>query len=716
MDRREFLKGVGIASLAPLAANASVVAMRPQPAVKTVYVLSMCHLDVGYTNTERNVLLTYFDDYLPRAMDLAESLRRAAGEERYVWTIAAWMIYQYLEQASPKERKRMEGALQSGDIAWHAMPFTWQSEMLDESLVASSMKISAALDARFGLKTIAGKFADVPGHTRGLIAPLTEAGIEFLDIGDNPGCRAPDVPFLPADGEGGQSGSAAGAEPLEAQCNLFNWRNPDGRQLMVLYHKLGYGGTVAVPGTDVAVSIRVRLDNSGPHSAAEVRAYYASLHRRFPEARIVATNLTTIATALRGTRDRLPLVTEEIGDTWIYGPPSDPGKVARYRELCRLRREWLESGRIHAGDATDLALTSRLILMPEHNWGLSTSEYLKNHVLYTPRQIHRARIVNPAFQKMDDEWTAKRRDIDIAVMTLPAALQEEAVARLNSLKPVRNNLSGLKALGPNPHVETPQFAVALDPANGAIVRLTDKKTGREWASPAHSLALFRYVTFTSADFARFNAQYNTESFAYNDFGKPGMERFPVVHREWLPVLGRCVSGQDAKGLRVVAELHMPEPDPALKDLVSWPKRMTVEFLFPTDERAVVITLQCFRKPANRLAEAMWFSFSPIAPDDKGWTLEKMNQPVSPLDVIKNGNRHMHAVTKDVHYKDGSGSFTLETLDAPVVAPGQRSLLNFNNNQPNMLEGVHVNLYNDLWGTAFPQWYGGDMRFRFALRV
>jgi hypothetical protein len=52
---------------------------------------------------------------------------------------------------------------------------------------------------------------------------------------------------------------------------------------------------------------------------------------------------------------------------------------------------------------------------------------------------------------------------------------------------------------------------------------------------------------------------------------------------------------------------------------------------------------------------------------------------------------------------------------PLVVPGQRSLLDFNNNQIDMREGVHVNLYDNLWGTAFPQWYEQDMRFRFVIR-
>jgi hypothetical protein len=112
----------------------------------------------------------------------------------------------------------------------------------------------------------------------------------------------------------------------------------------------------------------------------------------------------------------------------------------------------------------------------------------------------------------------------------------------------------------------------------------------------------------------------------------------------------------------------------------------------------------------------WLSFSPDAPEADGRLLQKVDQPVSPLDVIVNGNRHLHAVTKNVSYRDRNGTFTLETLDAPLVAPGQRRLLRFDNYQPDMREGVHVNLYNNLWGTAFPQWYEQDMRFRVVIRV
>ena len=51
----------------------------------------------------------------------------------------------------------------------------------------------------------------------------------------------------------------------------------------------------------------------------------------------------------------------------------------------------------------------------------------------------------------------------------------------------------------------------------------------------------------------------------------------------------------------------------------------------------------------------------------------------------------------------------------LVAPGEPSLLNFSNRQPPLQHGMHVNLYNNVWGTNFPMWYAEDARFRFVLR-
>ena len=90
----------------------------------------------------------------------------------------------------------MEEAIGRGDIAWHALPFTWWSEILNRSLIEGGIGISKALDRRYGKVTTGAKMTDVPGHTRGLVTPLAKHGVKFLDIGLNPVPAFPAVPQL----------------------------------------------------------------------------------------------------------------------------------------------------------------------------------------------------------------------------------------------------------------------------------------------------------------------------------------------------------------------------------------------------------------------------------------------------------------------------------------------------------------------------------------
>ena len=76
---------------------------------------------------------------------------------------------------------------------------------------------------------------------------------------------------------------------------------------------------------------------------------------------------------------------------------------------------------------------------------------------------------------------------------------------------------------------------------------------------------------------------------------------------------------------------------------------------------------------------------------------------------------MHAVSRDVTYRDRAGSLTIETLDAPVVALGERSPIAFSKKQPDLSQGLHFSLFNNGWGTNYIQWFGEDMQFRFVVR-
>jgi hypothetical protein len=63
----------------------------------------------------------------------------------------------------------------------------------------------------------------------------------------------------------------------------------------------------------------VKVDNSGPQTAAEVVTGWNATQKEFPNAVLVASSLDDFVIELEKYKNLLPVVTQEIGDTWIYG-------------------------------------------------------------------------------------------------------------------------------------------------------------------------------------------------------------------------------------------------------------------------------------------------------------------------------------------------------------------------------------------------------------
>lgn len=661
------------------------------PNVKRVLAAFKCHFDAGFADTQAGVVKRFFNEYFPKAIQTASQLRNSGGKERYVWTTGSWLLYEFLEQASPEQRKVMEKAVADGDIAWHALPFTWQTELMTPSLIAGGVGLSQALDRRFGRKTTGAKMTDVPGHTRGLVSPLVANGVTFLEIGVNDASTPAQLP------------------------PLFNWKDPKGTMLTVMYHH-HYGEITVIPGSDLAIATVVRDDDSGPHTLEEIHGTYAALSKQFPNAEIVATDLAHIANAIAPYSNKLPIITEEIGDTWIHGVASDPLKLARYRQVLRLREQWLSQKRFAVADSTDLALLRHLLLEVEHTWGTDTKTWLDfDH--YTPNDLA-AMLDTKNYKVVLSSWQEKRRDLTDGVDTLPEALRAETETALRDLQATPPKLAN--ARGPSsPHeIETQHFTVGIDPATGAIRHLYSKKQKRAWASADHPLALFSYQTLSQQDYAQFFSSYviSEEDWAKKDFGKPNIERFGAKSQEWFPSVVDLQLESSQQGHRLLAELKIDDPESIRSGRAAFPEKMYLELWLPEAEPVVHLNFYWFNKRSTRMPEAMWLSFHPIAPDPAGWLLEKSGQQVSPADVVASGNRHMHALSNGFQYRDAQGLLTVETIDAPLVALGKKSPLYFSKSQPDLSAGIHSNLFNNAWGTNYIMWFGEDMKFRYVLRA
>jgi len=234
--------------------------------MRQIHLIFKTHLDVGFTDLAGKVVRNYFKHYIPSALRVAREMREAGGAEKFIWTTGSWLIYEYLEQASAQERKTMEEGILAGDIAWHALPFTTHTELMDAELYRFGLSLSKSLDARFGRRTTAAKLTDVPGHTRAIIPLLADAGVTFLHIGVNPGSTVPGVP------------------------GLFRWQDPGGAEVIVMYES-GYGSAFEIPGLEHSIAFGHTMDNMGPQSAEQVKDVYREFEQRFPGARVFASTL-----------------------------------------------------------------------------------------------------------------------------------------------------------------------------------------------------------------------------------------------------------------------------------------------------------------------------------------------------------------------------------------------------------------------------------------
>ncbi len=655
-----------------------------------VFVVHKTHLDVGFTDLAAEVVRQYVTQFVPAAIRMAQELNGSAREKRFVWTVSSWLLYEALERLKGRDLRQLDEAIVAGSVVWHALPFTSQSEYQGRFLFKQGLRYSSVLDRRYGRRTIAAKMTDVPGHTRGIVRPLAEAGVRFLHIGVNPSSKPPDVP------------------------PLFVWRDTTGHEIVVAYTPR-YGGITVLPGAGLGLFVAHTNDNTGPPTSADVAALHADLKARHPGASIEAAPLDIFAAAAWENRRRLPVLRGEIGDTWIHGPGSDPTKTRGFMALRRLGEKWVADGKADA-PTLDGFLTN-LGLVGEHTWGLNTIYDMATDGSYRRDDFNRAKD-SGRYLKFERSWYEQRKYLDSAVSALPGgALRREARAALAEGAPCRPDFAGTEPVKIGKAVRFGRFQLSVD-ASGALNHLVDTETGNRFASRGRPIGLFTYQTYSREDYARFWHRYavnkvETRIWSYPAFIKV-MQPADCPSADWTPraVRAGVRRGGDC-GDELVVRMTMDGP---AHDDYGAPGELVSVYRTSSDGWSLELDFQWFGKPACRMPEACWLSFVPDVGTRAKWTLVKMGEPVSPRDVVRHGNRVLHSVDDRVECVDGTRALSIRTLDTPFVAAGHRRVLDFCQALPDPRDGVHFNLFNNLWETNFPLWFDEDARFRFTLTM
>ena len=147
--------------------------------IKKVILVFKTHFDIGYTDLAVNVMEDYYTTMLDRVLDTCEQTKDN-GPLRYVWTMPAWPLWMILQHASPDRVQRLEGFIRTGQVTWHALPYTSHYDAGCAEDAVWGLRYARLLSQRFQMPLKrAAKMTDVPGQGRFLPELLSEAGVRL---------------------------------------------------------------------------------------------------------------------------------------------------------------------------------------------------------------------------------------------------------------------------------------------------------------------------------------------------------------------------------------------------------------------------------------------------------------------------------------------------------------------------------------------------------
>jgi hypothetical protein len=350
--------------------------------VTTVHVIQTCHLDVGFADTAAGELANYHQ-FLLEAANISQDFRNNPGQygEGLVFTTHSYIVSLLLDRppgmgfASPNatDQAIIRSAIQRGDIVMQAFPFNSEPETFVPGMFSAALDLTARVSASLGVPVpVVMSQRDVPGATRSMI------------------------PLLVAKGVIGYTGGVNGASLPPALPKAFVWRDPvSDTSILATLHPFGYGGItysdcVVLDGLSHALCMDYNGDNAGPWNRTQIEQHWSQLRSEFPGANIIPSTYDRFFREMETVRSSLPVVTQEMGDTWIYGVPSDPLKLARYRQLMRAYDACVtgDPAQCDPRDPRVLNFTRLAIKVSEHTWGGDVKTFLNDEIHWDNPSFH----------------------------------------------------------------------------------------------------------------------------------------------------------------------------------------------------------------------------------------------------------------------------------------------------------------------------------------
>jgi hypothetical protein len=660
---------------------------------KTLYTVFKTHFDYGFTDRAEAVMEHYIYHFIPRALEICLKTREQGYRYRYVWTLPSYVLHKALETlAGSREGDLLADLTTERQIVWHALPFTFHTDLMRPEDLSYGFRYSDELTQRFGYRPISAKMTDVPGHSLFLPSLLAEKGIRFLHLGCNSCSTPPDLP------------------------PLFWWEGTDGKRILTMYSKGGYGSGAEAPVNwpfPVWLNIAHTHDNLGPHSFEELKGIIAASEKAAEEVRFGT--LDDFARAMLNLNPQLPIITGDLSDSWIHGLGSMPREVAVYRQISRGLAVKEREGKLNLSNPVLRESYNKtrenLLFFAEHTWGLDCKLGLplkEGERPYGKAALAKA-IKEGRYKKLEQTWADKKAYIDRALEGYRFLLSAESNENTTSRK------TGTKTDWSEPAdreqiiLNNGALSLSLDSKTGCPVKLTFNDD--EFIAGSEKWGEYSYSVYGREDINTYLKEYgyNLEPWYLLDFGKfdyPLKKGKTWRGGEDLSIL------KDGSGEKVLVSTSLPSVS---SNLYGNGQNFSLEISLPPDGSFLDLRCTLERKSPTLHSEAGYISF-PFNFSNPKILFDKGGCTVDPSrDILTGASHHIYAAGDWIYMGQGHRGVLIIPLDTPLFSLGKEGIQRFSpcysgNNSHRLI----FNLFNNQWGTNFPQWIDGDITSRFRL--
>ena len=681
------------------------------------------HFDIGFTKLAREIVAQYTTQMLP---DVIETCRKTAdmGKLRYVWTMPSWPLG--VMQENKDRRGELDQLIRDGQIAFHALPFTSHTDFCGLIDTIEGLSCASELADEYQLpKPVSAKMTDVPGHGRILPEILAGAGIRFLHLGCNAYATPPQVP------------------------PLFFWEGPDGSRVLTMYSKGGYGSSMTPPEDwpfPVWMALMHTEDNCGPQSAAYIRELVAEAHAAMPDAEIVCGTMDDFYRELeKCDLSAVPIVTADLADSWIHGVGSYPAEVSAVRQT---RRDLVTAGTALFAAGGDKAAFEKgyreavqaLSLFGEHTWGLDVKTWMSPERVYRKNKFCAAR-GSAEYKRMEESWQEQRERAETARSAAEAALHcaaagEGAFWNANGLpfsgwvnapgmsgavslcgqeKVYLENVPPLSAVicpaekkyAKSSALENHRYRLTVDRDRGIITKLYDKKLGCALAEERHGVGVFsyQYDVYGIEEMTEYLRNY---AYRFFDWGirDNGKDNYPEVpHRTFRSVCEKITEDGHTLTLHYRSDAVKEYGDA---------HRIRVSVALPPEGEELFVRLELDEKEATPYVESGSLCI-PLAADAPRYRFNKNGNIIDPAsDIAAAANHALYCLESFACAEEDGGGLCVVPKDTPLCAIGEPGIYAYRKTYEPHEPILYFNLFNNMWGTNFPQWIDGDLSFSYEL--